>query len=134
MKNALAMLLLLSSAGFANPGTMPTGRVSKDKLIGECEVGDMKVKITYAHRIRRGARQVKVNFSAQGETSQQYWTALGWDMVENQRVFIIANKFGLSLVDGDTKDNSMFMAGVSSEKVHCKNDLTPLLRDFPIQG
>ncbi len=103
-----------------------------DKYIGSCALEEMKLDIYYTSRVRNDYHVVKVIQTSEEGTSKRDWAAMGWEDVDGIKVFVIADKFGIGLVQGETSDNIVFAMGVPAEKISCKINLTPVEGDFPL--
>ncbi len=118
-----SLVLLFSKSSSANESST---------LVGKCDFSNgVRYEIYYTDRVSRGNHIVQVEAYVDDEHMTQEWVAMGWDKVDDEDAFVISRTFGLALVDGDTNSNTLFAPGMPSEKLHCVNNLTPFLKDFP---
>lgn len=133
MKKYLNAALVVFALGFS----LSSEAATKRTLIGECNhINGLRYKIYYTNRTEKRQHIVQVDASVDGEPEiqTQKWYAQGWDSANGSKAFIIARKFGLAMVNGDSNLNALFAPGIPSEPIHCKNDLKPVLKDFPVKN
>ena len=138
VKPIVEAFLVFTSIALLCSNSALASSAKKNILIASCsDINGLSIKAYYTKRVSKDGRHlVKVDLESEGQHTVQDWSVVGWQKNENGlATLVIANHFGLALVDGKTESSSFIAPvepGESPDTLHCDNNLAPVLKDFPL--